>query len=73
MRILAGLLLLATAATGCTASPCDRLVDAVCAAQGEDAARCLAGRNGVDDRTRKGDLQCKRALFLYQAEGGGVK
>jgi len=73
MRFPAGLLVLAAVATGCNTSPCERLVDAVCATHGEDDARCRAGREGSDDRTRLSDLQCRRALFLYQAEGGGMK
>ena len=71
MRFL--LLAMVTASTlmaGCAVSPCERLTDELCTARGEDNARCQTLRTALDDRSRLGDLQCKRSLFLYQGEGG---
>ncbi len=70
MRILPILTLLGALLVGCSSSPCDRLTDELCTARGDDDALCQARRAGSNDRTRLGDLQCKRALFLYQAERG---
>ncbi len=56
---------------GCSTSPCERLADELCGSRGDDDALCQAQRAATDERTRLGDLQCKRALFLYQAERGG--
>lgn len=70
MRVLAIIICLAASLAGCSSSPCDRLTDELCTARGEEDAVCQARRAGSDERTRLGDLQCKRALFLYQSEGG---
>ncbi|MFH1532335.1 MAG: hypothetical protein ABIK09_16545 [Pseudomonadota bacterium] len=71
MRGLPVLLLLGAVLGGCSTSPCERLTDELCATRGDDDALCQARRTGSDEQTRLGDLQCKRALFLYQAERGG--
>jgi len=71
MRILPILALLGAMLGGCSSSPCERLTDELCTARGEEDALCQARRSGSDDRSRFGDLQCKRALFLYQTESGG--
>lgn len=74
MRFLATILFaMGLAAGGCSASPCERLADELCTTRGEDDAICQVRRAATEDRTRIGDLQCKRALFLYQAESGSVE
>ena len=73
MRFLWAILIIAALSAGCSTSPCDRLTDELCASRGEDDATCQVRRAAAEERTRIGDLQCKRALFLYQAERGSVE
>ncbi len=73
MRVVTVLVLSLLLLAGCSSSPCDHLTDELCMARGEEDALCQARRAGTDERTRLGDLQCKRALFLYPSEGGGVE
>lgn len=71
MRLLPALFALSALLAGCSTSPCAHLTEALCTAQGEDNALCQARRASTEERTRLADLQCKRALFLYQSEAGG--
>ena len=71
--ILPALITASTLLAGCAMSPCERLTDELCTARGEDDARCQARRTALDDRSRLGDLQCKRSLFLFQGEGGRTR